>query len=63
MIKATKVDGIYDKDPVKNSDARFFEKVTYNYFIENNLKILDLTAVVLAKENNQLIKVVKLDKP
>jgi len=63
MIKATKVDGIYDKDPVKNSDAVFFEKVTYNYFIENNLKILDLTAVVLAKENNQLIKVVKLDKP
>lgn len=62
MIKATKVDWIYDKDPVKNSDVNFFEKVSYNYFIENNLKILDLTAIVLAKENNQIIKVVKLDK-
>lgn len=62
MIKATKVDGIYDKDPVKYSDAKFYEKISYTDVIEKNLKILDQTAVSLAKENNQIIKVVKLSK-
>lgn len=62
MIKATKVDGIYDKDPVKYKDAKFYEKISYTDVIEKNLKILDQTAVSLAKENNQIIKVVKLSK-
>ncbi len=62
MIKATKVDGIYDKDPAKYSDANFYEKISYTDVIEKNLKILDQTAVSLAKENNQIIKVVKLAK-
>ena len=62
MIKATKVDGIYDKDPVKYNDAKFYEKISYTDVIEKNLKILDQTAVSLAKENNQIIKVVKLAK-
>lgn len=62
MIKATKVDGIYDKDPVKYNDAKFYENISYTDVIEKNLKILDQTAVSLAKENNQIIKVVKLSK-
>ncbi len=62
MIKATKVDGIYDKDPVKFDDTKFYENISYTEVIEKNLKILDQTAVSLAKENNQIIKVVKLSK-
>lgn len=62
MIKATKVDGIYDKDPMKYVDAKFFENISYEEVINMNLKILDQTAVSLARENSQIIKVVNLSK-
>ena len=62
MIKATKVDGIYDKDPVKHSDAIFFENISYDEVISKNLKIMDQTAVSLAKESNQILKVVNMSK-
>ena len=62
MIKATKVDGIYDKDPMKYDDVIFFENISYDDVIRMNLKILDQTAVSLARENNQIIKVVNLIK-
>ncbi len=62
MIKATKVDGIYDKDPVTNPDAKFFETISYDEVISKNLKIMDQTAVSLAKENNQILKVVNMGK-
>ncbi|MDD2907847.1 MAG: UMP kinase [Candidatus Gracilibacteria bacterium] len=62
MIKATKVDGIYNKDPIKHSDAKFYEKISYDEVISKNLKIMDQTAVSLAKESNQIIKVVNLSK-
>jgi uridylate kinase len=62
MIKATKVDGIYDKDPMKYDDAIFFDEISYDDVIRMNLKILDQTAVSLARENNQVIKVVNLSK-
>jgi uridylate kinase len=62
MIKATKVDGIYDKDPMKYTDAVFFENVSYDEVIAKNLKIMDQTAVSLAKENKQILKVVNMSK-
>jgi uridylate kinase len=62
MIKATKVDWIYDKDPVVNPDAKFFDKISYDEVIRQNLKIMDQTAVSLAKENNQILKVVNMSK-
>lgn len=62
MIKATKVDWIYDKDPMKYSDAIFFEKISYDEVIKKNLRILDQTAVSLAYENKLIIKVVNLSK-
>ncbi len=62
MIKATKVDGIYDKDPVVYDDAIFFENITYDEVISRNLKIMDQTAVSLAKENKMILKVVNLSK-
>lgn len=55
--KATKVDGIYDKDPLKNSTAKLLPKLGYNEAIEKNLGILDHTALTLAKENKLTIKV------
>jgi len=62
MIKATKVDGIYDKDPITNPDAKFFEKISYDEVIAQNLKIMDQTAVSLAKESKQILKVVNMSK-
>ena len=51
IIKATKVDGIYDKDPVKFKDAKFYEKVSYAEVLNNELKVMDSTAISLAKES------------
>ena len=62
MIKATKVDGIYDKDPMQNDDAIFFENISYDEVINKNLKIMDQTAVSLAKESKQILKVVNMSK-
>ena len=51
IIKATKVDGIYDKDPVKFEDAKFFENISYTEVLGNDLKVMDSTAISLAKES------------
>ncbi len=51
LIKATKVDGIYDKDPVKYPDAVRFERVTYEETLRRHLKVMDATAITLAQEN------------
>ena len=51
IIKATKVDGIYDKDPVKFEDAKFYEKISYTEVLGNDLKVMDSTAISLAKES------------
>ncbi|MCH2188508.1 UMP kinase [Candidatus Gracilibacteria bacterium] len=60
MIKATKVDGVYDKDPVKNPDAVFIPSATYDQVITQNLRVMDGTSIALAKENNLTLKVVSL---
>ncbi len=52
IIKATKVDGIYDKDPIKFERAKLIKKISYNEVIKNNLRVMDLTAISLAKESN-----------
>ena len=51
VIKATKVDGIYDKDPVKYPDAKKYETVTYNEVLAIDLKVKDATAISLCREN------------
>jgi uridylate kinase len=51
LMKATKVDGIYDKDPVKHSDAVKFDKISYLEVLSRNLKVMDLTAVSLCMDN------------
>lgn len=51
VLKATKVDGIYDKDPVKYSDAVKYDTVTYTEVLNKNLQVMDATAISLCREN------------
>lgn len=51
VIKATKVDGIYDKDPVKYADAVKYETVTYSEVLNKNLKVMDAAAISLCRDN------------
>ncbi len=52
LLKATKVDGLYDSDPVHNKDARFLKNVTYMEVLEKQLKVMDMTAISLAMDNH-----------
>ncbi len=62
MIKATKVDGVYDKDPKKYTDAILIEHASYESVIKNDIKVMDQTGIALAKEWNLKLKVVNLYK-
>ena len=57
MLKATKVDGVYSDDPKKNLEAKFFKSLTFDEAIHKNLKVMDTTALTLARDNNMNIKV------
>ncbi|MFP4522236.1 MAG: UMP kinase [Fibrobacterota bacterium] len=57
LLKATKVDGVYDKDPVSNPDAVKFDNITYEEALSRNLKVMDATAIALCSENNIPVKV------
>ena len=57
IMKATKVDGIYDSDPMKNPDAKRFERLSYLEVLQKNLKVMDSTAISLCKDNNLPIMV------
>ncbi len=61
LIKGTRVDGIYCSDPEKNVNAKKFSEITFNEVIEKNLKIMDLTAFTLCKENQLPIYVFDMD--
>lgn len=63
MLKGTRVDGIYDDDPEKNPDATKFDKITYDELYARGLKIMDLTASTMCKENNMPIIVFDMDTP
>ena len=62
VLKATKVDGVYDKDPEKHKDAKLYKELTYNQVLHDELKVMDTTAVVLCKENNIPLKVFNMLK-
>lgn len=57
LLKATQVDGVYDSDPVKNPAARKFNEISYTDVLKDNLKVMDMSAIALARENNLPIKV------
>lgn len=57
LLKGTQVNGIYDSDPLKNPNAIKYNNITYHDIIQNNLQVMDMAAVALAKENKLPIKV------
>ena len=52
LLKATKVDGVYDADPVKSPDAKLFRNLTYREYVERGLKVMDMTSITLAMGQN-----------
>lgn len=60
ILKATKTDGVYDKDPKLHSDAKHLDNITYDYALQNNLQIMDDTAFSLAKQLNLPIYIFSL---
>ncbi len=63
LIKATRVDGIYNKDPEVSSDAIFFKELDYDQALTENLKFMDATAISLCRDNNLEIRVVNISDP
>ena len=63
ILKGTRVDGVYDKDPEKFSDAVKYDVLTFDDAISHNLRIMDQTAFTLCKENNLPIIVFDINKP
>ena len=63
LIKATKVDGVYDDDPMRNPKARKFEELSYMRALNMGLKVMDSTALSLCKDNHMPIVVFNLNQP
>lgn len=61
VLKGTKVDGIYDKDPMVHEDAVKFETVSFSRVLNDNLRVMDMTAITLCKENNLPIRVFNIN--
>ena len=61
VLKGTKVDGVYDKDPMIHSDAIRYDSVTYDTVLRDDLRVMDLTAITLCKENKLPIKVFSIN--
>ena len=63
LLKGTKVDGVYDADPVKVADAKRYERLTYMQVLSNDLKVMDHSAISLARENGIPILVFSIHEP
>lgn len=63
ILKATKVDGVYDADPAKHKDAKLFRELTYLDVLQKNLKVMDSTAISLCMDNELPIIVFNLNRP
>jgi uridylate kinase len=62
MLKATRVDGVYDSDPEVNIDAKFYPELSFDDAISQNLKVMDATALTLARDHKLPIKVFNVNK-
>ena len=62
LIKATKVDGVYDKDPMKYTDAVKYDTLSYDKALEDHIKVMDDTAIALAKDNKLPIVVANMNE-
>ena len=57
MLKSTRVDGVFDKDPEQHSDAQKFDEISYKNVLDQKLKVMDLTAITLCEENEMQVRV------
>jgi len=63
LLKATKVDGVYDSDPVKNADAKRFDTVSFDQVLADKLSVMDATAIVMCRDNDLPLRVFDLNRP
>ncbi|MDR9468836.1 UMP kinase [Marinospirillum sp.] len=63
IVKATKVDGVYNKDPVKHTDAVKYDRLTYDAALEQKLEVMDLTAICLVRDQCMPVRVFNMNKP
>ncbi len=63
IFKGTRVEGVYDSDPEKNPNAFKFQEISYLDVLQKNLRVMDMTAISLCKENNLPIIIFNMDKP
>lgn len=63
LIKATKVDGIYSDDPVRNPDAELYRRLTYDRALREELAVMDATAIVLCRDNSIPLRVMNIYEP
>jgi len=61
MLKATKVDGVYSADPVKQPDALHFPRLTYDEVLERRLMVMDATAVILCRDHDMPLRVFNIN--
>ena len=62
LLKATKVDGVYDSDPVKNADAKRYETISFDQVLADKLLVMDATAVVMCRDNSLPLRVFDLTR-
>ena len=63
LVKATKVDGVVDSDPVKNPAARRYDRLTYDQVLDQRLAVMDATAIVLCRDHDLPLRVINLNEP
>lgn len=63
LVKATKVDGVYSADPVKDKTAKRYDELSYDEILDQKLGVMDATAIVLCRENNMPLRVLNMTKP
>jgi len=63
VLKATKVDGVYNKDPARHSDAQRYDKISYNEVLEKRLGVMDAASIALCRDQNLPLRVFNINKP
>lgn len=63
VLKATKVDGVYDRDPMKYPDAKRYDEISYNQALAERLGVMDATSIALCRDQNMPVRVFNMNKP
>jgi uridylate kinase len=63
LLKATKVDGVYDSDPMLNPSAKRYDRLTYDQVLDGRLNVMDATAIVLCRDHHLPLRVFNLNEP